>query len=39
MLYEANNFLGMKTKRSDIICKIQKLENITWGIFSDILQF
>ena len=34
-----NNLVGIKAKRANVNRKVRKLENITWGISSDILQF
>ena len=34
-----SNLSGMKSKRTNANRKVQKLENITWGISSDIPQF
>ena len=34
-----NNLLGIKTKRANVNCKVEKLGNITWGISSDVPQF
>ena len=34
-----NDLLGMKAKRANVICRVPKLGNITWGISPDIPQF